>query len=77
MVSVYVMWGTCLQCYCKIIKISAISLANLIPGITTLLFVGCKEGRGDGAAPTEGGDDWVPFRLYHFSGFLPINDELS
>ena len=28
-------------------------------------------------ALVEGGDDWIPVRLCHFSGFLPINDALS
>ena len=42
-------------------------------------FHGVQGGGGgrNGAALTEGGDDWVPVRLCHFSGSPPINDALS
>ena len=73
------MWGNCLKCYSEIIKISAISIDTRYKLDTWnygFAFRGVQGG-GDGAALIEGGDDWVPVRLYHFSGFLPINDALS
>ena len=78
LVSVYVMWGNCLKCYSEIIKISAISIdTRYKPWNYGFAFRGVQGGGRDGAAPAEGGDDWVPVRLCHFSGFLPINDAQS
>ena len=75
------MWGNCLKCYSEIIKISAISIDTRYKLDTWnygFAFRGVQRGGGgDGAALTEGGDDSVPVRSYHFSGFVPVNDALS